>query len=67
MYSITVHKVHKNGQKHSTVYFMYICTVHLYCTFNINKAIKQGKYMSQEKIISFILLHYIRKLKAAKI
>ena len=40
--------------------------VHLYCTCNINKAIKQGKYMSQEKIISLILLHYIRKLKEAE-
>ena len=61
MYSITVHT---NGQKHSTVYFMYMCTAQ--CTCNIKKTIKQGKYMSQEKIISLILLHYIRKLKEAK-
>ena len=44
MYSITVHKVHKHGKKHS-IY------VHLYCTCNINKTVKQGKYMSQEKRI----------------
>ena len=41
--------------------------VHLYCSYNINKAIKQGNYMSQEKIISLICLHYIRKLKEAQI
>ena len=40
-------------------------TQHLYCTYNINNSIKQGKYMSQEQIISLILLHYIRKLKEA--
>ena len=41
--------------------------VHLYCTCNINKAIKQGESMSQKKKISLIFLHYVRKLKAAKI
>ena len=33
----------------------------------MNKTIKQVKYILQEKIISLILLHYIRKLKEAQI
>ena len=61
MYSIIVQEVHKNSQKHGIFY------VHLYCTCNIKKPIKQVKYLLQEKIISLILLHYLRKLKAAKI
>ena len=60
MYSIIVQEVHKYSQKHGIFY------VHLYCTCDIKKPIKQVKYLLQEKVISLILLYYIRKLKEAQ-
>ena len=41
--------------------FFVVFSVQLYCICNVNNNTEQGKYVLQQKIISFQYLHHIRK------